>query len=404
MPGFDVLTAEAFTILNMLLAGTGMFLVSTLNKRSEGVRRCAVSCLILLLGFVLYPARLIIPGRLIVLLPNLLVFAGMMVLLDGVRAFRGYSRHTGIIISGSAAYFLALCYFLFIDDNINYRTAIEMLVVVICAGFLAAAMFANVEPRDRRIYWPTASGMVLHGVVSVFKGIDAIWGLPINYLTPHPIDFYFTVTLNICIVGCAFGLFLAINLKLQRETEALALFDSLTQLPNRRFFEENLEAAERRAFESGHRIALIYCDLDDFKGINDALGHEGGDMALKQVGERLRATVGEKVCLARVGGDEFLLLVEDAHSRDRVHGLIQQLRSAVEGEVEFDGRSATVKISCGLAIYPDDVGSVSDLIRLADAAMYVMKQHGRSVPAGSEDLVIESRFSASGRISASGRK
>lgn len=364
----------------MLLSGIGMFLVSTSSKGTRGVKRCAFSCLIFLVGFALYPARLIIPGKLIVLMPNLLVFAGMMVLLDGVRAFRGLRRHAGVIFAGALLYVLALCFWIFVRDDINIRTAVEMLTVVICAYYLTAAMAVGIPAADRRIYWPTAAGMAIHGVVSAIKGFDALWGPPIAYWTPRPVDFVFLVTLNLCIVGCAFGLSMAINLKLQRETEALALYDSLTELPNRRFFEERLERAEKGAFEAGGKIALIYCDLDDFKGINDALGHEGGDMALKLTGDRLRGAVEESVCLARIGGDEFLLLVENVHSRDEIHALIRHLTNAVEGEIEFKGRSAVLKISCGLAIYPDDVGSVSDLIRLADAAMYVMKQHGRSVP------------------------
>jgi diguanylate cyclase (GGDEF)-like protein len=381
VPKVDLFTIEVFTTLNMLLSGIGMFLVSGLNRGTNGVRRCALSCLIFLVGFAFYPARMVFSGKWIVLLPNLLVFAAMMVLLDGVRAFRGLQRRSGFVIAGSLVYTSALAYWVYISDNINARTVVEMVAVVVCAFFLAAAMSVNVPLRDRRVYWPTAGGMALHGVVSALVGWHAMFGPPIIYGQAEPLNIVFLVTLNVCIVGCAFGLSMAINLKLQRETEALALFDSLTQLPNRRFFEENLEAAEKRAFESGHRIALIYCDLDDFKGINDELGHEGGDIALKLVAGRLRAAVGEEVCLARVGGDEFLLLVEDAHSRDSIHALIERVTSSVEGEIEYHGRSAMVKISCGLAIYPDDVGSVSDLIRLADAGMYVIKQHGRSVPA-----------------------
>jgi diguanylate cyclase (GGDEF)-like protein len=381
VPNVDIFTVEAFTTLNMLLSGIGMFLVSIVNRRATGVRRCAFSCLIFLFGFVFYPLRLVISGKWIVLLPNLLVFAGMMVLLDGVRAFRGLRRNSGFIIAGSLAYVSTLCYWLFISDNINARTVVEMVAVVVCAFLLTAAMATNVPRRDRRIYWPTAGGMALLGISSLVVGFNALFGPPIVYGQASPLNIVFLITLNLCIVGCAFGLSIAINLKVQRETEALALFDSLTQLPNRRFFEENLEAAENRAFDTGHRIALVYCDLDDFKGINDALGHAGGDMALKLVADRLRAAVGEEVCLARVGGDEFLMLVEDAHSRDKVHALIEHVRTSVEGEIEYHGRSAMVKISCGLAIYPDDVGSVSDLIRLADARMYAIKKHGRSVPA-----------------------
>jgi diguanylate cyclase (GGDEF)-like protein len=380
VPTLDIFTLDVYTTLNVLVAGTALLVVSTLNKGTSGVRRCALSCLCFVFGFALYPARLIVAGQLIVLIPNLLVFAGMLVLLDGVQAFRGIRRRTGLFAAGTLVFVASLCFWTFVRDNINARTVVEMLAVVVCAICVTVAMAADVPYRDRRIYWSTAAPFALHGLVALVKACDAVWGPPIHFWVPRPVDVVFAGTLNVCIVGCAFGLSIAINLKLQRETEELALYDSLTQLPNRRLFEENLERAEQRAFETGQRIALVYCDLDDLKGINDTLGHAGGDMALRLVGDRLRRVVDENISLARIGGDEFLLLIENAWSRDKIHALIQRLRASVEGEIEFEGRSATVRISCGLAIYPDDVGSVSDLIRLADAAMYMMKQHGRSAP------------------------
>jgi diguanylate cyclase (GGDEF)-like protein len=382
VPALDLFTLEIFTTLNMLLAGTALFLVASLNKRTSGVRRCSLACLLFVVGFSLYPARLAIPGNLIVLLPNLFVITASAILLDGVRAFRGLRRYVGISVAGVITSAILLVFYTFVKDDINARTVIEMLAFVVCAWFLTTALAFGVPHRDRLIYWTTAAVFGLHGVASLIKGCDAIWGPQVHFWSPRPWDIVFAITLNVCIVGCAFGLSMAVNLKLQRAAEDLAFYDSLTLLPNRRFFEENLERAEQRAFATGQRIALVYCDLDDFKGINDLLGHEGGDMALRQVGDRMREVAGENVCLARMGGDEFLLLVENAHSRDDIQALIENLRTSVEGAIEFEGRSAELKISCGVAIYPDDVGSVSDLIRLADAGMYMMKQHGRAIPVG----------------------
>jgi diguanylate cyclase (GGDEF)-like protein len=289
-------------------------------------------------------------------------------------------------------------FWVFVRDDINARTTLDMLATATCTFCMAWAMAAHVAQRDRRVYWSTAAGFVIYGAAAILKGADAVWGPQIHFWTARPVDFVFLGALNVCIVGSAFGLSLAINLQLQHETEALALFDSLTLLPNRRHFEEYLERAEKRTFRSGNRIALVYCDLDDFKAINDAFGHEGGDMALRVVAERLRGVADEGHCVARVGGDEFLLLIENAPSRDALHALIQRLREAVEGEIELAGRSAMVKISCGLAVYPDDVGSVSDLIRLGDAAMYMMKQHGRfgTVDSGQFDRVDEGQFAPGG--------
>ena len=124
-------------------------------------------------------------------------------------------------------------------------------------------------------------------------------------------------------------------------------------------------------------LALIYCDLDDFKNVNDRLGHEAGDKVLRVVADRLRRLVHEDACLARVGGDEFIVLIENAATREELHQLVEKMSRSVEDLIHMDGESVSPAISCGLAVYPDDVGSASDLVRLADAAMYAMKQHGR---------------------------
>jgi diguanylate cyclase (GGDEF)-like protein len=179
-------------------------------------------------------------------------------------------------------------------------------------------------------------------------------------------------------MGSAFGLALATNLKLTRESEKLAQFDALTNLPNRRYFEERLEQAERRAIAAGGNLALIYCDLDGFKHVNDTLGHEAGDEVLRVVAVRLRQTMHENMCLARLGGDEFLVLLEKPGRPEEILSLVRAMRTAVGQEMEVAGIKLTPKISCGMALYPEDVSSAADMVRLADSAMYAMKQQARS--------------------------
>jgi diguanylate cyclase (GGDEF)-like protein len=305
------------------------------------------------------------------------VLTGLLILIDGIRAFRGLPRKPRLLFFGVAAFTAAHGFWLFVRDDINARTAVFMLALTLCSLTLTWAMASDVPPRDRTVYWPTAAGFATMGIAALAKGCDALWGPPIQFWNGRSFDLVFLAATNVCVFGCAFGLSLANNLKIQRAIEMLARYDPLTRLPNRRHFEELLEGTKRRAFSTAGRIALIYCDVDDFKGINDELGHEGGDAALRMVGEKLRKLAAEKVFVARIGGDEFVLLLEDAPARPQLNGLVQHVRNAVDGEVEFGGKSAVVNISCGLAVYPDDVGSVADLVRLGDAAMYLMKQHGR---------------------------
>lgn len=380
MAGIDFYTLNIVTIANVLLAAIALLLVSLLNTGSHGLKRCMLACVLMVITFALYPVRAHVPGNTMIVLTNLPLFAAAMLLLDGIRAFRGFGRPVWVYGVVTVAYLAFFCWYLFIEDDIVARVLINGLAVGGVAILVAFAMGANVAHPDRPVYLATAAGFAVHGIALVVRGVAALWGpLPVFY-HPTAIDVLNIATMNFSALGCAFGLAMATNLQLQRRTEKLALYDTLTNLPNRRFFEERLEQADRRAMESGQRIALIYCDLDDFKGINDTLGHEGGDYALRTVAERLRAIVSADVCLARMGGDEFVALVENAPSRESMYAMMERMLNGVDGEIRIGGKAVQLRISCGMAIFPEDVGSTSDLIRLADAGMYSMKQRGRYSP------------------------
>lgn len=378
MPRLDLFTLDIVNVAVTFMTGVALLFAAQINKRVNGIKRCSTSSFVFCAAFALYPVRFLIPGKFIILLPNVLMVGAAFLMLDGIRAFREMPRPKLFLAVTASLYLPCFLYWLYIADNLNARVAVETLSTALPTGFAGWTMVAGVSRSDRPVYWSTGSGLLLQAVSMMGRTLDALNGQPrLDVFDARTIDLINAGTVNLAAIGCVFGLTLATNLKLHRATEKLALYDSLTNLPNRRLFEDRLENAEKRSYETGQQLALIYCDLDDFKAINDTLGHEGGDLALKLVADRLRAVVSGDVCLARVGGDEFLLLVENAHSRDEMHALIDRVRTAVEGDVEILGRIATLKISCGLAIYPEDVGSASDLIRLADAAMYMMKQHGR---------------------------
>ena len=375
----DLFTLDVVTIINLLATGAAMFLIWSLNKRVKGLRRAATGCLLLGIGFGSIPLRLFISGKAVILLPNLISFAGSILILDGIGRFRGFPRRTGWLALLSAGFMSCMAYWLFVDDKMNARVMAGSLFWAIVALWCGYSMAAQVPLRDRRVYWPSALIFAVEGIGLLVRAVSALSSQPdsLGFMRDR-METIGLFTLNLSTIGCAFGLSMATILKLQREAERLAFYDVVTSLPNRRMFEERLEQAERRALQDGRHIALIYCDIDGFKGINDSLGHEGGDKALRIVSERLRKSVSEDVCLARVGGDEFVLLIEGPRTRDQINALTARLLSAVEGSIEFQGRTAPLRISCGVALYPDDVGSVSDLMRLADAGMYMMKQHGRS--------------------------
>jgi diguanylate cyclase (GGDEF)-like protein len=379
--GLDLFTLAVVSVLNFLLAAVVLLAVRFLDRRCRGLRRCVFACLLLAAGFAVLAVDLNSAGLVRLILVNTLFSVGAVFYLDGIRAFREHSRRLwiyGIVLS---LFFLSIAWFLFVHNNAGARIAIRAFFLAALMLTAVFAMAIDVPKRERYVYWSTAALSALFCIALAARGISAMTAHRVDLFRTGPIDFFTIVIVNVWVLGGAFGLTIATNLRLQRQTEKLALFDALTGLPNRRHFEEWLEQSERGAVAGGHRLALIFCDLDHFKKINDTLGHEAGDDALRLVAKRMREVVGDDGCLARVGGDEFIVLLEDAPPREEVNALIHRLRQRVGGSVGPPGRAIPLQISCGVAMFPEEVANATDLIRLADGAMYLQKQQGRAVAA-----------------------
>jgi diguanylate cyclase (GGDEF)-like protein len=158
----------------------------------------------------------------------------------------------------------------------------------------------------------------------------------------------------------------------------LAHHDPLTQLPNRRQLAAWLAAALSRATATGERVALLFVDLDNFKSINDTLGHNFGDRVLQSMTERLRTTTGVRALLARLGGDEFTVLMEDVKSFEEVEELAGALVATLQEPLLVDGRILSTSASIGGSMYPDHATDSDALLRAADVALFRAKELGRN--------------------------
>ncbi len=158
----------------------------------------------------------------------------------------------------------------------------------------------------------------------------------------------------------------------------LASHDPLTDLPNRLLCEDRLKLAMRRAHRTGHRVAVLFLDLDGFKAVNDTLGHPMGDKLLQQVSERLSACVRDVDTVARLGGDEFVVILENVTEASDVEHIAGKILSVLGEAIHLDGNEASVTASIGISLFPDDADSGSVLVRNADAAMYQAKDKGRN--------------------------
>ncbi len=164
----------------------------------------------------------------------------------------------------------------------------------------------------------------------------------------------------------------------ESKLEFLANHDALTELPNRRLFYDRIMHAIQRAQRNGHRVALLFLDLDQFKNINDTLSHQVGDELLQQVAERLAGQVRKGDTLGRLGGDEFVLLMEgDLDLRD-LSMIAEKLLASFHEPFQVKGHDLYPTGCLGISLYPDDATDVDQLLRNADAAMYQAKRVGRN--------------------------
>jgi diguanylate cyclase len=172
-----------------------------------------------------------------------------------------------------------------------------------------------------------------------------------------------------------------ILLLLERQIEHnkyLALHDELTGLPNRRLFQDRLAGALERAHRTGRQVALLLVDLDRFKQVNDSVGHHVGDLLLRHTGEIFLKRVRRSDTVARTGGDEFSIILEEPTCREDAESVGLSLIELLNEPIDLDGHAVQVGASVGIAVYPDDATNAEALCIAADRSMYSEKNSARA--------------------------
>lgn len=164
----------------------------------------------------------------------------------------------------------------------------------------------------------------------------------------------------------------------QEQLERQANYDLLTGLPNRNLLRDRIEQAIVRAERLGYFLVLVFIDLDNFKFVNDTLGHVAGDELLVEVAQRLRACLRGSDTVARQGGDEFVLVLNDHYRVNSIISLLERLLIEVGRSISLSGREFQIGASLGVSVYPQDGDNAETLLKHADVAMYAAKSRGRN--------------------------
>jgi diguanylate cyclase (GGDEF)-like protein len=180
------------------------------------------------------------------------------------------------------------------------------------------------------------------------------------------------------LIICIGSYFLLMSYREGAENEYRAHHDPLTQLPNRTLFSDRLSTAIAACNRKQSKLAILFVDLDNLKAINDENGHTAGDAVLIKAAKRMTQCLRESDTIARIGGDEFVVLLPDIDSAALVIKVAEKIRTALMAPINADGFILKTSASIGIAIYPNHGLNASDLMANADAAMYAAKSKGKN--------------------------
>lgn len=243
------------------------------------------------------------------------------------------------------------------------------------AGVAADAALARRAVADSIAVWDTPEGAAQALAVPAQVGHQVLGVVEVRCSAPRQRDDAWVRMLGE--VANQVGLFLR-RQRAEADLQRFARYDSLTGLPNRSFFLDTLDRTLARAGHQRTRAALVFLDLDGFKAVNDGLGHAAGDTVLQTMAERLRAGTRSSDLVARIGGDEFTVLVPSLARADDAALVAQGLLEKMAHPCSIQDREVTLSASAGISVYPDDGSDSGVLLRHADLAMYRAKQEGKN--------------------------
>ncbi len=168
------------------------------------------------------------------------------------------------------------------------------------------------------------------------------------------------------------------RIEAQERLRFMAHHDALTQLPNRSMMMDRLTQAIARAKRDESRVAILFIDIDHFKMINDTLGHDVGDSAIKEISRLLLTSLRASDTVVRFGGDEFVVLLEEINQQEEVTHLLQKVQAALSAPLHMQGQELFISASIGVTLCPDDGKDANTLLKYADIAMYRAKERGRN--------------------------
>ena len=374
----DIRTLIFNLLLFALVFAVGMFLVQRSQPRLRGLRWWAGANAVGGTGFLLLTLRGSIPDFLSIVVANDLLLLALCFFREGFTRFRGLPRSlpwlSPLLI---AILTLLLLHYTYLVPSVAARIVAVTLITAIPAAMTAWQLARDTPQRLRSSHWFTAAGFAQAAAVSVARAIHALFYPPADLMTAGPLQALAFLSIFILLVMASFGCVWMITAHLAEELEGQARTDPLTGAMNRLALDEALPREIARADRGGRPLSLLMFDLDHFKQLNDRLGHQAGDAALKAVAAATLHGLRSGDMLVRFGGEEFVAVLPDT-GKARAVETAERLRRRVEALNIGKGDGSVLTASYGVSTFPADGDDPDSLVGSADALLYAAKEAGRN--------------------------
>lgn len=388
----DVRTMGMVSAVVPLILGFAMLAYMRERKTYTGFRHWVLANFGFCAGFLCVSLRGYIPELISVVLGNALIMYSVILIYEGIQRFYAQPPFNFWNYLVFVLYLLLQTYFTYSSPDINARVVLSSLVLCFFVLRAGSRLFQELPPKLAKIS-RMVGGMFF--ITAIFPFARAYFA----FFQSEPIDFFsdrlnswFSGIIVASILIWNFYFFFLNSARLEldhelvrRELGEIASTDPLTNLHNRRHFNEHAEMEFQRARRFGRDLSFLLIDADYFKSINDNHGHEAGDAVLVALSEILRSKVRTFDLVARLGGDEFVVMLTDADEQ-RAYAIAERIREKVEQTpVMFDSQPLNIYLSIGIATVRPDDEDLGTTLRRGDHALYLAKQSGRNRVQSSEN-------------------
>lgn len=381
----DVRTLGILSAFMPFVLGIIMSIYWRERRTYEGFGRWVLANFVFGIGYIQISLRGILPDFFSIVLGNAATIYAEILIYEGIRLFYGrpaFSKWNSFVF---VLYLVLHTYFTYLNPNINIRIAIISLTLFILIWRSGLSLINSPLLELRRTTRTAGIVFLLTALLPLARSFHALLqSQPID-LFADPMSSWFALFGLVSILIWTFYFFLINSARLEMDLEAarveltqLAMTDPLTGLYNRRHFFERAEIEFQRATRQEHSISFLLMDVDGFKNINDNYGHDAGDEVMLYLSSILPAEIRVFDLVARFGGDEFIIMLVHVH-QEQAYEIAERIRERVsQSPMTFESRTFNVQLSVGVASFDPKDDNLKTILKRADTALYLAKQHGRN--------------------------